>query len=85
MVTGEVPQGSILGSLLFSLFENHLNETLRPPRFSFAGDEVVQSSEPDVLDKDIVSAINWVKNTGCTQSRKRRLAFNENSGSHTCT
>ena len=66
-VTSGVPQGSVLGPLLFSLFVNDLPSIVRSPLVLFADDaniyHSIQSDEDyQLLQQDLDSLYKWSKN-----------------------
>ena len=63
-VTSGVPQGSVLGPLLFLLFVNDINDVVSSPLFQFADDHSIVRpifSELDhkILQQDIHNIFQW--------------------------
>ena len=60
--TSSVPQGSILGHFLFSLFINNLSSIVSSPIFMFANDFRVIQSEEDhsILQNDLNLLHEWL-------------------------
>ncbi|CAH8451171.1 unnamed protein product [Dicrocoelium dendriticum] len=57
-----VPQGSVLGPLLFLMFINDLAPLIEDPCYIFADDlKLVSRGNRATLAKDIVSVVNWSK------------------------
>lgn len=69
-VTSGVPQGSVLGPVLFLIFINDLVEELECPALLFADDAkifVQIHSEEDIaaMKRDLVRLQEWSKKNGC--------------------
>ena len=55
-----VPQGSILGALLFLVYINYLTDVISSRSLLYADDlKIWTSDNPDVLQDDIISVKNW--------------------------
>ena len=66
-VSSGVPQGSILGSLLFILFINHLPEVCINSRmFLYADDGKCLSSDLAALQSDLENCISWANKNSMT-------------------
>ena len=65
-VTSGVPQGSILGPLLFLLFMNDLSERITSSCILYADDVKIwgPSDNPVTLQKSLLSLENWVSQKG---------------------
>ena len=62
IVTSGVPQGSVLGRLLFVIFINDLPGTcLYSSCFIFADDSKLLNSDPNLLQVDMNNFIEWTK------------------------
>jgi len=73
MVTSGVPQGSVIGPVLFLIFINDLDSHLVTSLLKFADDsklfgKVNSDSDRDVIQQDVHSLIEW--------SNKWQMAFN---------
>ena len=63
-VTSGVPQGSVLGPILFSLFVNDINTVVSSPLFQFADDHsivrpIYSDSDHAILQQDIENVFKW--------------------------
>jgi len=65
-VRGGVPQGSVLGPILFLIFINDLESGLTSSVFKFADDTkildtVSTSEDKDILQQDLQHVVDWAK------------------------
>ena len=77
IVTSGIPQGSVLGPLLFVIFINDLPGTcLYSSCFIFADDSKLLNSDPNLLQVDINNFIEWTKsNLMSLNENKCKLFF----------
>lgn len=69
-----VPQGSILGPLLFIIYIDELPKTTNEPLFLFADDTLLLTSDNDI-DR-LITKINYEFKKVCTFFRKYKLSLN---------
>ncbi len=64
MVTSGVPQGSVLGPILFLLFVNDISDVVSSPLFQFADDHsivrpIFSEQDHNILQQDIQNIFHW--------------------------
>ena len=66
-VSSEIPQGSVLGPLLFVLYINDLPDLTQSNTFLFADDinifrPIINSDDQSILQQDITVTEQWMEN-----------------------
>ena len=78
-ITHGVPQGSILGPILFLLYINNIGQSINFSKYKlFADDTTIYHSEPDFdtclskLTQDLISINNWCDNNNMAINLKKQ-------------